>query len=277
MINLNLSYEKIHDNLQKWENDKSINPFTKRQIKLNGSTYINIDKLFINFKKYGIYKNNKKSTNMDYIIQNIFINKHFNKSYDLELKKYLYILVYLEFRTRELYLQYFDLSNINYENKNDKKGQPFKNVRLIFYELIKLNKIPNYTFFMIDEEISNDYIDELKILYKSYYETLKDYTFENKYIVSKKDIDFEKRYIMEEFKDTKEYFYKIDNLFDDNPKYNNIKKIHNTMNIDNLICDTCSKYSPKLLCNCGVNIYCNERCKKKDFKNHYENCKYIKQ
>ena len=49
------------------------------------------------------------------------------------------------------------------------------------------------------------------------------------------------------------------------------------MNIDNLICDTCGKYSPKLLCNCGVNIYCNETCKKKDLKNHHENCKYIKE
>lgn len=275
MDNLNLTDNEIKEKIKQWNKCKTINPFTKRNIKINGPTYKKLDMIYI--RLFDVFYKKKEKTKIEYIIYNIFFNNNFNKSYDLELKKYLYVLVYLEFRTRELYLQYFNIPNINYENKIIKKGQPFKNIRLIFYNMIKLNKIPNYTEYLINNKISNNYIEELKILYKSYYELLSEHTFENKYIVTNKDINFEKKYIIEEFKDTKEYFYKIDKLFENNPKYNNIKVINNTLeiNFNNLSCDNCGKKGPKLKCSCGVNVYCNESCEKKDFKLHYENCKYI--
>ena len=285
MIKLDLSYEELKNKTKIWETDKSINPFTKRKIKPFGPTYMKIDTIFNNFKDNKTYKTKTYKTHgyseIDIEIQNIFINKHFNISYDIELKKYLFILVYLEFRSRELYLQYLKIYHINYtKTKAESKeirGQPFKNARLLFYILVKNGKIPFYTKNIISDEFlkeqtENDQLDVLKTLYKGYYELLSEHYFEDKYVASKKDIDFEKLYILEEINDTKEYFFKIDVLFKNNPKYNNIKLINNNLNIKELVCDTCGKRNPRLLCHCGVNIYCTEKCKIKDMKDHYVCC-----
>lgn len=274
MRKFNLTDNEIREKLIKWNECRTINPFTNRKIMINGPTYKNIEKKYI--KIFDIFYKNKNKSKIEIVIYNIFSDKNFNVFYDLELKKYLYILVFLEFRTRELYLQYINIpEKLIFKKKTNDIGQPFKNVRLIFYELIRLNKIPNYVNIMANDKISNNNINEIKILYKSYHELLFSYTFENKCIITKKEINFEKMYIIEEFKDTKEYFNKTDMIFKKNPKYNNIKNIHNSMDIDinNLLCDNCGKKGPKLKCSCGVNIYCNEKCSKIDFKNHYENCK----
>lgn len=275
-VDFKMTYYELQEKLQKWEKNKLINPFTKRKIKLNSKTYKNIEIIYNNFKKYGIYKSNKKLTKIEYIIQNIFLNKNFYKSYNIKLKKYLYILTYLEFRTRELYLQYFSIPE-EFDNKLE-TGQPFKDKRLFFYEMIKQNVIPDYLFFLIMD--NNNFTDKniisLQILYKSYYVLLSEHNFEHKVVVQDKDIYYEIQYIEEEFKDTKDFFYQtLDRLYNNIPKYKNIKNIHNNLTINNLICDSCGKDNPKFKCNCGINIYCNEKCKIKDFKSHYENCKYI--
>lgn len=277
MRKLNFTDNEIKEKLKDWNKFRTINPFTNRNIKINGPTYKKLEKKYIEL--FDVFYKKKDKSKIEIIIYNIFLNNNFNKSYDLELKKYLYILIFLEFRTRELYLQYINIpESLIFKEKKNKIGQPFKNTRLIFYEMIKSNKIPYYINIMIkDNKILNNNINEIKILYKSYYDLLSEYTFENNYIITKKDINFEKTYIIEEFKDTKEYFHKIDNLFKNNPKYNNIKIINNTMNINfsYLLCDNCGKRGPKLKCSCGVNIYCNEFCERKDLKKHYENCKFI--
>lgn len=273
-----LTNKEIKEKLNKWLECKTVNPFTERKIKIDGKTYKKLEKMYIDIFDGNFYKN-KKISKIDSIVYNIFSNKNFNKSYDLELKNYLRIFIYLEFRTRELYLQYSYIPDLN-RNRLE-IGQPFKDTRLLFYELVRLNKIPNYLDIIINDNIEQkkyDKITELKILYKSYYELLKEHNFENKYIVNKDNINFEKIYIEEEFKDTKEYFSDVlDRLFEDNFKYYNIKIIHNTLKINFclLLCDNCGKKSPKIICECGVNVYCNEKCKIKDFKYHYENCKYI--
>lgn len=270
-----LTNKEIKDKLNKWLECKTVNPFSGRKIKIDGKTYKKLEKIHIDIFDGNFYKN-KNITKIDSIVYNILSNKNFNKSYDLELKNYLRIFIYLEFRTRELYLQYLIIpENISHKYEI---GQPFKDARLLFYELVRLNKIPNYLELIINDENEGDNVSELKILYKSYYELLKEHNFENKHIVNKGDIIFEKKYIEEEFKDTKEYFSNVlDKLFEDNSKYYNIKNIHNTLKINFcfLLCDNCGKKSPKNICECGVNIYCNEKCKIKDFKCHYENCKYI--
>lgn len=275
----NLTNKEVKEKLLKWSECKTINPFTKRKIKINGQTYKKLEKKYIDIFDGNFYKN-KKITKIDSIIYNIFLNKSFNKSYDLELKNYLRIFIYLEFRTRELYLQYLRIpEKINIHKYEI--GQPFKDTRLLFSELVKLNKIPNYLDIIINDEIEYENpgkFSELKILYKSYYELLKEHSFENKYIMSKEDINLEKKYIEEEFKDTKEYFSNVlDKSFENNYKYNNIKIINNTLkiNFNSLLCDNCGKKSPKYICCCGINSYCNEYCKIKDRKKHYENCKFI--
>jgi hypothetical protein len=274
-VDFKLTYYELQEKLNQWEKNKLINPFTKRKINFNSKTYKNIEIIYNIFKKYGVYKSNKKLTKIECIIQNIFLNKHFNKSYNIKLKKYLYILTYLEFRTRELYLQYFLIPE-KIDNKIE-IGQPFKDKRLFFCEMIKLNIIPEYISFLITYDNSfTDKIISLQILYKSYYELLSEYSFEHKVVVQDKDINYEIQYIEEEFNDTNDFFYqKLDKLFNNIPKYTNIKNIHNNLTINNLVCDTCGKNNPKFECNCGINIYCNEKCKIKDIKSHYENCKYI--
>jgi hypothetical protein len=275
-VDFKLNHHELQEKIQQWKKNKLINPFTKRKIKLNSKTYNNIEKIYNDFKKYGIYKSNKKLTKIEYIIQSIFLKKNFYKSYNIKIKKYLYIITYLEFRTRELYLQYIHIpENFDYKIQT---GQPFKDKRLFFYEMIKLNMFPDYISFLTME--NNNFIDKniisLQILYKSYHELLSEHSFEHKIIVSDKDVKYEIQYIEEEFEDTKQFFYQsLDKFFDNIPKYKNIKNIHNKLTINNLICDSCGKNTPKLICNCGINIYCNEKCKIKDFKNHYENCKYI--
>lgn len=273
-INLQLSYNDLNEKICQWEKNKSINPFTKRKICIGSSTYINLKNTFNNFRKYRIYITNKKLTKIDHVIQNIFINKNFYDSYNKEIKIYLYILTYLEFRTREMYLKYIYIPE-KFENI-EIFGQPFKDKRIYFYKMMTLNMIPNYISFLINNNIEDKSIISLQILYKSYYELLSEHSFEHKIVVSDKDIKYEIQYIKEEFKDTEEFFYKkLDEQFNDIPKYKNIKKIHNRLSISNLFCDTCGKKYAKYICECGINIYCNEKCKNKDFKYHYENCKYI--
>lgn len=273
-INLELSYDILSEKLEKWEENEQVNPFTGRKIIINKCTHKNLKRIFDNFKKYKFYTcKNKKLTKIEHIIQNIFIDKNFHVWYNKNLKRYLYILTYLEFRTRELYLNYIGVPK-NFENKII-VGQPFKNTRFFFYKMMKLNIIPDYITYLTmnkDENTNNS----LQILYKSYYELLSEHMFENKVIVLGKDIKYEIKYIEEEFKDTNDFFYKtLDKEFINLPKYKNIKKIHNELSLFNLNCDTCGKNYPKHICRCGVNIYCNEQCKIKDFKQHYENCKYI--
>src|SRR5690349_5051455 len=130
----NLIDEEFKKKIQEWGNNKSINPFTKRKIKITGPTYKKIEKMYIDMFDVNFYKNTK----IDSIIYKIFLDKSFNKSYDIELKNYLRIFVYLEFRTRELYLQYINIPEFfnNYIRKY-KIGQPFRNTRLLFWELVK--------------------------------------------------------------------------------------------------------------------------------------------
>ncbi len=264
MNKLKLTNEDIKKELNKWNENKSINPFTQRKIKINGPTYKKLEKKYIDMFDGNFYKN-KENTKIDSIIYNIFLDKYFNKSYDMELKNYLRIFVYLEFRSRELYIQYINIPD-DFKYKTE-IGQPFKNTRLIFYELLRLNKIPVYSKIIINDyeykykEDNSNKIEELKNLYKSYYELLEEHIFEDKYITSQKDITFEKNYIKEELKDTNEYFYNtLDKSFKKNPKYNNIKIIHKNLkiNFDLLLCDNCGKKGVKLICCCGINVYCNE-------------------
>jgi hypothetical protein len=237
--------------------------------------------MYINIFDFNFYKN-KKKTKIDSTIYKIFSDESFNKSYDIELKNYLRIFVYLEFRTRELFLQYINIPENfrNYIHKY-KIGQPFRNTRLLFSELVKLNKIPDYTHLLISDNIEyneNNEISDLKVLYKSYYDLLERHTFEDKYMAKEKDINYEKYFIKEEFKDTNNFFHEVLNdLFKDNPKYKNIKSIHNSLKIypEFILCDNCGKEGPKNICICGINIYCNESCQIKDHKKHYENCKFI--
>lgn len=273
-LNFELSYYHMKIKMDQWELDKTINPFTNRKINKNSNTYKKVKNIFDIFKKYRIYISNKKITKVEHVIQNIFIDKNFYISYNKEIKRYLYILTYLEFRTRELYLQFINIPEF-FENKNI-IGQPLKDKRIFFYKMIILNIIPNYILFLNNNEFMDKNITGLQILYKSYYELLSEHSFENKIIVTDNDIKYEMQYIEEEFKDTKDFFYKsLDKHFINIPKYKNIKKIHNSLSLFNLICDTCGKKGSKFLCECGINIYCNEKCKIKDFRYHYENCKYI--
>ena len=160
-----LTNEDIKKELNKWNENKSINPFTQRKIKINGPTYKKLEKKYIDMFDGNFYKN-KEITKIDSIIYNIFLDKYFNKSYDMELKNYLRIFVYLEFRSRELYIQYINIPD-DFKYKTE-IGQPFKNTRLIFYELLRLNKIPVYSKIIINDyeykykEDNSNKIEELK-------------------------------------------------------------------------------------------------------------------